>query len=602
MSKRAASRADSERPAELASEAIVIGRGRQRRLDLTLARGNVADVNSRAVVVGLFRNVDPDGAAAAVDERIDGGIGEIVRSRMFAADAGAVFVLPTLRTRIKAEHVVLAGLGAIDRFAPEVVEVVARNLTKTLARANVDEFATVALGASSGQNADECVTHLLRGILSAVRDSDRRLFRGATLVEYRGDRFSQLRAAVYEACRQQFCDDFEIVVHETRLESPPDAAEHRGPIPAAKRSPVYLHVRTMSATASRLVLRLVALTAGSKAALIDAEAVIDRQTLRRRLAVIESDRFTPRHVDDLGRQLARLVLPKEVSRELAAAGAHHVTLIHDREASAIPWEVVRVEGWVPALSGGMSRRYVAEDVAVARWPERQSAERHLRVLLVIDPTEDLPAARKEGERLQKLGSRVEGLQIETLTGAAASHDAVLDAIGSERFDVLHYAGHAFFSDKAPGESGLECSDRPLRAHELLRLRSLPALMFFNACESARVRQASRTPGANRIGVRADRASSTGFAETLMRAGVANIVGTYWPVGDQAAGTFADVFYTRLLGGSSIGSAMLDGRRAVKAISSVDWADYIHYGNPDFALKFGESQPSKGRPARPAPKT
>jgi hypothetical protein len=127
-------------------------------------------------------------------------------------------------------------------------------------------------------------------------------------------------------------------------------------------------------------------------------------------------------------------------------------------------------------------------------------------------------------------------------------------------------------------------------------------MFFNACESARVRQASRTPGANRIGVRADRASSTGFAETLMRAGVANIVGTYWPVGDQAAGTFADVFYTRLLGGSSIGSAMLDGRRAVKAISSVDWADYIHYGNPDFALKFGESKPSKGRPARPAPKT
>ena len=35
------------------------------------------------------------------------------------------------------------------------------------------------------------------------------------------------------------------------------------------------------------------------------------------------------------------------------------------------------------------------------------------------------------------------------------------------------------------------------------------------------------------------ADSVGFAESLMRAGVANYVGTYWPVGDDAADEFSE---------------------------------------------------------------
>ena len=178
-----------------------------RRLDLTLARGSIADVNSRAVVVGLFRNVDPDGAAGAVDRRVEGRLTEIVRSRMFRADAGAIFVLPTLRTPLLAEHVVLAGLGTIDRFDPQVVEVVARNVAKTLARANVDEFATVALGAGSGQDAAACLTPLLRGVLAGLGDTARRQLRAVTIVESRADRLRALRNALSAAQRARVAGD-----------------------------------------------------------------------------------------------------------------------------------------------------------------------------------------------------------------------------------------------------------------------------------------------------------------------------------------------------------------------------------------------------------
>jgi outer membrane lipoprotein SlyB len=555
-----------------------------RRLDLTLARGSIADVNSRAVVVGLFRNVDPDGAAGAVDRRVEGRLTEIVRSRMFRADAGAIFVLPTSRTPLLADHLVLAGLGTIDRFDPQVVEVVARNVAKTLARANVDEFATVALGAGSGQDAASCLTHLVAGVLAGAREAGRRQLRAMTVVESRADRLRQLRVALADARRLPFAGDFEMVVDEAVIAPrlPPAAEPPRRRV--ARRSPVYLHVRTTRSTASELVLRLAALTAGSRAALVDAESVLDRGQLDRQLAVITSSRFDASRLEQLGRRLGAMAIPKAVARELAAAQAHHVNVIHDRDAAVIPWEAIRLGDWVPALGAGLSRRYLADDVAVARWAERQSHDRQLRILVVVDPTRDLPAARAEGRRLDGLASRVEGLAVEALVGAAATRHAVLEAMASERFDVLHYAGHAFFSEAAPGESGLECADGALRAHELLRLRSLPALMFFNACEAARVRQRGLVAGTERVGTRKDLGTAPGFAETLMRAGVANYVGTHWPVGDQAAGVFADRFYRRLLRGQSIGQSLVAGRKAVESLGSVDWADYIHFGDPEFSLK------------------
>lgn len=572
----------------LAAEPIVIGRGRQRRLDLTLARGNIADVNTRAVVLGLFRNVDPDGAASAIDDVLGGAIRELVRCRMFSPDSGSLFVLPTPRTPLRADFVVLAGLGTIDRFGPQVVELVASNITKTLAGANVEEFATVLLGASSGQNSTQCARHLLRGILAGVRDGDpRRRFRELTLVEYRRERQDEIRQAIYAACREDFCDDFEIVVHDLSLPPTARAAAKAGEATSVPSpSPIYLHVRAEEVTARHLTIRAAALTAGSKAALVDANIRIVLATLRRELAKVGRPGFGAVELERLGTTLAATVLPAQVSAQLKPSRKHHLTVIHDRESSLIPWEVLRFGGWTPALDAGLSRRYLAENVAVARWSETRRAQRELRLLLVVDPTEDLPAAKKEGDRIKAMASSTSDLVVDVLVGQQASKSAVLQAIQSERFDVLHYAGHAFFSEEAPGQSGLECADGPLRALELLNLRILPALMFFNACEAARVRGGRRrgAPQGTRVGAREDLSSSVGFAETLMRAGVANYVGTYWPVGDAAAGVFAAEFYGAVMAGESLGHAVVAGRKSVVKLKSIDWADYIHYGAPDFRLK------------------
>jgi hypothetical protein len=55
------------------------------------------------------------------------------------------------------------------------------------------------------------------------------------------------------------------------------------------------------------------------------------------------------------------------------------------------------------------------------------------------------------------------------------------------------------------------------------------------------------------------------------------------VSDDAALTFSTTLYPALLSGRPLGTAIRDARRAVQARGSVDWADYVHYGNASFAL-------------------
>jgi CHAT domain-containing protein len=119
----------------------------------------------------------------------------------------------------------------------------------------------------------------------------------------------------------------------------------------------------------------------------------------------------------------------------------------------------------------------------------------------------------------------------------------------------------------------------LRGVDLGGVADLPSLVFCNACEAARVRKPGASGARRLLGLR----RSSSLAEAFLDGGVASFVGTHWPVGDDAALAFSTVFYERLLDGLSLGGAMLAARRRVFELGSIDWADYVHYGNPAFRL-------------------
>ena len=219
-------------------------------------------------------------------------------------------------------------------------------------------------------------------------------------------------------------------------------------------------------------------------------------------------------------------------------------MVHDAAGSRVPWEALNLRGWFPALHGGLSRRYATADLVPARFDAERRNQRELGVLLIANPTNDLPGAEAERERIVQLLAAQPFVRLTEVAGEAATLARVTAEFESGRYDVIHYAGHASFDARRPGDSGLMLADGELTGSHLSALGRLPPLVVFNACESARLR---RGAARKRKGVQRGQSidKNLGLAETLLRAGVAHYIGTHWPVDDASATAFASVFYREL---------------------------------------------------------
>jgi hypothetical protein len=556
-----------------ACERLVIGRRRQRRLDLRLAQGSLLQLPTRACAVGVFENVALGGPAADLDAALGGVISSLARRRMITGRAGEVFLFPAARHALRADWIIFAGLGAFDRFSHESQQLAAEQVVRTLAHTHIEEFAAVLPGAGSGRPMAECAENLLAGVLRGLSDADpEQRFRSITLCEIDPARFQELRREVYRLAGSPLLADLELTLDELLLPPPPV----RGAVPPA---PVYLLVRREPEENALPVLRVSLLGAGRKAVVVTGLQAYAPAAFADLLATVGRPGLRLEALPALGDRLAQLALPPEILAVLPGFCDRHLVVVHDAFSSRFPWEILRINGLFPAAEAGLSRQYAADHLPVARYLEQRRHRPVLDILLAVNPTQDLDGAEQEGARLRELFGAHPSISLQELRGAAATRPALLEAFRSGRYDVIHYAGHAFFDPENPGRSGLLCHGREVLGGEDLRdLGSLPSLIFFNACESGRLRRGSQRPGAKGP-------EGTGAAESFLRGGLANYLGTYWPVGDVAAGFFAAAFYRAVVAGKTLGAALLAGRRAVRdEARSPDWTNYLHYGSCDVVLK------------------
>jgi CHAT domain-containing protein/pimeloyl-ACP methyl ester carboxylesterase len=557
----------------------------RRSLEIRLSHGSIVDANARALVIGLFRNVDPSGAAAAVDACLDGAIAEFNLRRMFLGSLGQVFVMPATRSPLLADFVLFAGLGDFDDFGPESQTFVAENIVRTLARTRAEDFATVLLGTGSGLRVADAVQQQLTGFTDGLRHADpEQIIRRITICENNGRKYAALRRAVKKVAESLTAADLEVTVDESM-----PALPSMSPVSTARKAPVrhstdpaYLLV-TMQGTGRPVhECRSALLTAGAKAAVLSGASRVSRRELDETLEQIESLSVSRSELTRFGSRLSRLLLPETVREGLVAMASRPLVVLHDEQASRIPWETLTVGSGHPALERGLSRRYASDRLSVARWQDDRHPGEKMRVLMVVDPGGDLPGAAAEGDALLQVLQR-SGAEVELIRGTGASRENLLRALGAAEHDVLHFAGHAFFDRRDPGNSGLVCAGGDvLRGADLGTLANLPALVFFNACEAARVRRRGTQNSTRLFGLR----RSTSVAEAFLAGGVANFLGTHWPVSDDAALSFARRLYDDLFDGESLGTAILRARRVVRDRGSIDWADYVHYGNPTFRLAAG----------------
>lgn len=581
---------------DLSHEPIVVGRKRQHRIDLFIARGDVTQVDTRAVVLGLFNDVAPSGAASAFDKRLDGVITEFTERRMFSGNIGEIFVMPAARQQVQTEMVIFAGLGSFDAIDGDVLRMVSENVARTLITTGINEFATVLLGGSSTAGLRDSLASMVDGFLAGIKDVDTsRRMRSITICEHDPERFEMLRRELLHLATTPLMDEVEITVESLTLPAAPPLSEsQRGTARGAE--PCYLFVHRQAATFAdpgasdtpdhvdnELVLQSSVLTPTGKATIITDSQSIDKASLCKHLERIEMTNFSNDNIESFGTELAEMTLPNSIRSILKTVEDSPLVVIHDSEASRVPWETLCIDGWFPAERKGLSRKYAAENLSVAKWLETRRLAKQLNILLVINPTGDLAGAQAEGKAVRKLLAADRGIEATILERSDATWSSLREELRSGRYDVLHYAGHAFFDPVDRFRSGLICHEgRVLSGTDLAGIGGLPALAFINGCEAARV----RSRGDRRDGQTAqDRIEkNVSLAEAFLRGGIANYVGTYWPVGDSAAQTFSETFYRAVLKGESLSVALLDARKEVRKTGSIDWADYVHYGSPHFELK------------------
>ena len=114
---------------------------------------------------------------------------------------------------------------------------------------------------------------------------------------------------------------------------------------------------------------------------------------------------------------------------------------------------------------------------------------------------------------------------------------------------------------------------------------MPALVFSNACQSARTNRWNHS-------VEHSGDASFGLANAFMLAGVRHCIGSSWEIKDEPSRNFACLFYEHLVSGKTVGEAVhqarLDLMKKDQSGSDISWASYVLYGDPTFSY-FGQSE-------------
>ena len=273
-------------------------------------------------------------------------------------------------------------------------------------------------------------------------------------------------------------------------------------------------------------------------------------------------------LNGIGLLMYGLYLPDMIQQRLRAVRSAVQIITNHAD---VPWELMH-DG----------QDFLCLRVPVGRMPKMVRASRRnpyerkgkLRFLLIGDPTNDLPAARAEVEQIADLLGDVIAPTI--LIGNAATSLRFLKQMATKEYDVIHYAGHAYFDRHQPRNSGLVlANEKKVLAQEIERVLRGRPLVFLNACEAGRGESEMRFIGSY----------TEGMAISFLLGGALGCIGPLWKVPDQSAAELAIAFYRHLIEGEPIGEALRKARLKRKVANPAEdlWAAWVLYGDPTYKL-------------------
>lgn len=298
------------------------------------------------------------------------------------------------------------------------------------------------------------------------------------------------------------------------------------------------------------------------------ESLTGRASQQRRLASQEHNGTILASVRSLGTTVRRVVLHPDL-RDLLDEGGYSDIVISSNEYT-IPWELIFSRESYLSLQCPLTRRLQsARPVPKA---SRVLFRQRLKVLLVYDPTGDLPGTQTEAAEIQKLFADEDRFELTSLTGREFNRFEMLELM--TQADIFHFAGHAKFNSERPKESGLQLADGLLLASEIENYLAdaAPILVFINACESMAFGDSTAVLNG---------ADMAGLAHPFISSGCGAVLGSSLPVADTQAATFATLVYQRFVNGETLSNSVWKARKTSVDLYGVDdptWSAFLLFGD------------------------
>ncbi|GBF51760.1 hypothetical protein LPTSP4_32980 [Leptospira ryugenii] len=274
----------------------------------------------------------------------------------------------------------------------------------------------------------------------------------------------------------------------------------------------------------------------------------------------------------IGETFFRQFFPESIIQRLKNTQRKSIHFNIDPSLALVPWELLH-----DGHSFLSDRFRMGKTIrgGVHKSPHRPNQK--IKMLIIADPTEDLPGAQKEGEMLfsilsQKVSSQT--LELEFIGGRQVTKLKLLSLIKDKH--IIHYSGHLFFSED-PQENGWLLSDeKVLKAREIKSSGISTDLVFSNACMSAKS-----------SGKKINTDILNQHAGAFLTAGIKSYIGTNWEILDnERTIDFAVRFYTHLFNKKSAGESLFLAKEFARLnyqSNDLTWANYVLFGSPDFAL-------------------
>jgi tetratricopeptide (TPR) repeat protein len=257
-------------------------------------------------------------------------------------------------------------------------------------------------------------------------------------------------------------------------------------------------------------------------------------------------------------------------------------LIDSPELAELPWEFLydAADDWFIALSDATP---VVRYVQLPAQPRPVLVTLPLRILVIKSEPVNRAALDLAGE-----WARVEEALADLVAAGAVTFthltvptlSELRRALLREQFQVLHYLGHGAFTEQDGGylmftdHAGRSVPVTGEQLSVMLKDHTSLRLAILNACEAGRTDPAK---------------PFRGIADTLVRRGIPAVIAMQFEVSDIAAVEFAPALYGALAAGRAVDAAVSEARKAMYAVSPLEWATPVLHLRADDARLFDIGQ-------------